>query len=341
MLVPPWAYASAVTWWVRGSRTGRGCPGWQDLDWAPYRVWALVRDSQMAGKGASSGRAPPHSLYTTSSASTYRDLRDRRPRGPTESADLEAYAQRAEAFGARGVLTIDGHDLAEIDLRPATAGGTSVTKPDRGAGPHHRSGTRSSKSDNHAGTAGPFRYMAKTRHCRLARERHLTIRGRGPARLRSPPAAAAYGRRAAGPTATIYRRPGRDAQGVRRRPRRPRRRAPPGRGPGRRNEQLHRRGRVCKGVSGTLLRDVHRRAAARRRGRRAPASGTTSPSPPPSPTRSSLPVYPTSSRMAADPQGERPALGLPLGCGDLLTAVPTHGGAGRPGHDARGATATP
>jgi len=50
-------------------------------------------------------------------------------RGPTELEwNLEAYARRAEAFGAR-VLTINGHDLAEIDQALAAAADASGTRP--------------------------------------------------------------------------------------------------------------------------------------------------------------------------------------------------------------------
>ncbi len=50
-------------------------------------------------------------------------------RGPTELEwNLDAYARRAEAFGAR-VLTVDGHDLAEIDEAMATATDLTGSQP--------------------------------------------------------------------------------------------------------------------------------------------------------------------------------------------------------------------
>jgi transketolase len=50
-------------------------------------------------------------------------------RGPTELGwDIDAYAGRAEAFGAR-VLTVDGHDVDQIDRALATAGDISGRQP--------------------------------------------------------------------------------------------------------------------------------------------------------------------------------------------------------------------
>jgi transketolase len=50
-------------------------------------------------------------------------------RGPTDLGwDLDAYAARAAAFGAR-VFVIDGHDLAAIDQALAGAGDLSGHQP--------------------------------------------------------------------------------------------------------------------------------------------------------------------------------------------------------------------
>ena len=60
------------------------------------------------------------SYYELSNLIAIVDVNRLGQRGPTELEwDLDAYARRAAAFGAR-VLEIDGHDLAEIDQAFAT-----------------------------------------------------------------------------------------------------------------------------------------------------------------------------------------------------------------------------
>ena len=50
-------------------------------------------------------------------------------RGPTELGwDLDAYARRAEAFGAR-VFDVDGHDIAAIDRAMTEAADASGDRP--------------------------------------------------------------------------------------------------------------------------------------------------------------------------------------------------------------------
>ncbi|SNT15758.1 transketolase [Asanoa hainanensis] len=91
------------------------------LDEVPYRVWVLCGDSEMA-EGSMWEALDKAAYYRLSNLVAIVDVNRLGQSGPTELQwDLDAYARRASAFGAR-VLTIDGHDLEEIDeaLRSAT-----------------------------------------------------------------------------------------------------------------------------------------------------------------------------------------------------------------------------
>ncbi len=84
------------------------------LDEVPYRVWVLCGDSEMA-EGSMWEALDKAAYYRLSNLIAIVDVNRLGQRGPTELQwDLDAYARRAEAFGAR-VLMIDGHDLDEID----------------------------------------------------------------------------------------------------------------------------------------------------------------------------------------------------------------------------------
>jgi transketolase len=90
------------------------------LDHLPYRVWVLCGDSEMA-EGSIWEALDKAAHYRLSNLVAIVDVNRLGQRGPTELGwDLEAYARRAEAFGAR-VVTIDGHDLEEIDRALAAA----------------------------------------------------------------------------------------------------------------------------------------------------------------------------------------------------------------------------
>jgi transketolase len=80
----------------------------------PYRVWVLCGDSEMA-EGSMWEALDKAAYYQLSNLIAIVDINRLGQRGPTELGwDLDAYAHRAEAFGARA-LTVDGHDLAAID----------------------------------------------------------------------------------------------------------------------------------------------------------------------------------------------------------------------------------
>jgi transketolase len=84
------------------------------LDRLPYRVWVLCGDSELA-EGSIWEALDKASYYQLSNLIAIADINRLGQRGATDLGwDLDVYARRAEAFGAR-VLVIDGHDLPEID----------------------------------------------------------------------------------------------------------------------------------------------------------------------------------------------------------------------------------
>ena len=84
------------------------------LDRLPYRIWALCGDSELA-EGSIWEAFDKASYYELSNLIAIVDVNRLGQRGETELGwNLDAYARRAKAFGAR-VLVIDGHDLAAID----------------------------------------------------------------------------------------------------------------------------------------------------------------------------------------------------------------------------------
>jgi transketolase len=92
------------------------------LDRLPYRVWVLCGDSELA-EGSIWEALDKASHYSLSNLIVIVDVNRLGQSGPTElDWDLDAYAARAAAFGAR-VMVIDGHDLAEIDGALAAAEG--------------------------------------------------------------------------------------------------------------------------------------------------------------------------------------------------------------------------
>jgi transketolase len=90
------------------------------LERLPYRVWALCGDSELA-EGSIWEALDRASYYRLSNLIAIADINRLGQRGPTELQwDMDAYARRAESFGARA-LVIDGHDLAAIDQALHTA----------------------------------------------------------------------------------------------------------------------------------------------------------------------------------------------------------------------------
>src|SRR5277367_3991809 len=90
------------------------------LDRLPYQVWVLCGDSEMA-EGSMWEAIDKAAYYELGNLIAMVDVNRLGQRGPTELQwDLDSYARRASAFGAR-VLEINGHDLGEIDEAFTTA----------------------------------------------------------------------------------------------------------------------------------------------------------------------------------------------------------------------------
>jgi len=98
------------------------------LDRLPYRVWVLCGDSELA-EGSMWEALDKAAYYDLSNLVAIADINRLGQRGATEFGwDLDAYARRAEAFGAR-TLEIDGHDLRAIDEAFAAADKPTDGKP--------------------------------------------------------------------------------------------------------------------------------------------------------------------------------------------------------------------
>jgi transketolase len=162
------------------------------LDQLPYKVWVLCGDSELA-EGSIWEAFDKASYYQLSNLIVMMDINRLGQRGPTDLEwNLDAYARRAEAFGAR-VLTVNGHDLAEIDEAMATATDLTGSQPTvilartiKGRG--------FSEVENKNGWHGrPFPPdMAARAIAELGGERDLVVRGPrpDPAAAVAPPAPA-------------------------------------------------------------------------------------------------------------------------------------------------------
>lgn len=147
------------------------------LDQLPYRVWVLCGDSEMA-EGSIWEALDKSSFYELSNLIAIVDVNRLGQRGQTELGwDLDAYARRAEAFGAR-VLTVDGHDVDEIDRALTAAEETTGGQPTvilartvKGHG--------FSEIEDHEGWHGkPLpKNMATRAIAELGGERNLRVRG--------------------------------------------------------------------------------------------------------------------------------------------------------------------
>ncbi|ATG53200.1 transketolase [Brachybacterium vulturis] len=92
------------------------------LEKSPYRVWVLTGDSELA-EGSMWEALATASHYQLTNLVTLVDVNRLGQRGETALGwDMDTYAARVEAFGARAVV-IDGHDLDEIDEALALADG--------------------------------------------------------------------------------------------------------------------------------------------------------------------------------------------------------------------------
>ncbi|MEO8888889.1 MAG: transketolase [Jatrophihabitantaceae bacterium] len=104
------------------------CLAGRYLDQLPYHVWVLCGDSETA-EGSIWEALDKASYYRLGNLTAIVDVNRLGQRGPTELQwDLERYAARVTAFGARPLI-IDGHDPAAIDaaLSQARDGGDQPT----------------------------------------------------------------------------------------------------------------------------------------------------------------------------------------------------------------------
>ncbi|GAA3909710.1 transketolase [Streptomyces lannensis] len=147
------------------------------LDRLPYRAWVLCGDSEMA-EGSMWEALDKASYYDLSNLVALVDVNRLGQRGPTELGwNLEAYARRAEAFGAR-VLTIDGHDLAQIDQALATAADESAGRPTVILARTVKGRGYSEVADREGWHGKPLpEDMAARAVAELGGERHLLVRG--------------------------------------------------------------------------------------------------------------------------------------------------------------------
>jgi transketolase len=151
------------------------------LDESPYRVWVLCGDSEMA-EGSMWEALDKAAHYKLANLIAIVDVNRLGQSGPTElSWDLDAYRRRTEAFGAR-VFAIDGHDVAAIDQAVAQAGDLSGEQPAVILA-RTRKGRGFSEVEDREGWHGrPFPPdMAERAIIELGGERHLVVRGPGPA----------------------------------------------------------------------------------------------------------------------------------------------------------------
>jgi transketolase len=150
------------------------------LDEAPFRVWVLCGDSEMA-EGSIWEAFDKASHYKLSNLIAMVDVNRLGQRGPTElSWDLEAYRRRASAFGAR-VLTVDGHDVAEIDRAMAQAGDSTGDQPTVILARTIKGRGFSEVEDREGWHGKPFPpEMAERAIIELGGERNLVVRGPQP-----------------------------------------------------------------------------------------------------------------------------------------------------------------
>ena len=166
------------------------------LDKLPYRIWVLCGDSELA-EGSIWEALDKASHYQLSNMIVMVDVNRLGQSGPTDLGwDIEAYAARAAAFGAR-VIAIDGHDLADIDA--AFSAAEAATSGDRPTVILAKTikGKGFSEVENKEGWHGrPFPPdMAERAIAELGGVRNLTVRGPRP----EPAAGADAGAAAAAP----------------------------------------------------------------------------------------------------------------------------------------------
>jgi transketolase len=157
---------------------------------APYRVWVLCGDSEMA-EGSIWEALDKASYYKLSNLVVMVDVNRLGQRGPTElSWDLDTYRRRASAFGAR-VIVIDGHDLHEIDRAMREADDVSDAQPTVILARTRKGRGFSEVEDKENWHGKPLPpEMAERAIIELGGERHLVVRGPMPEPSSRPQAVA-------------------------------------------------------------------------------------------------------------------------------------------------------
>jgi transketolase len=155
---------------------------------APYRVWVLCGDSEMA-EGSIWEALDKASYYKLSNLIAMVDVNRLGQRGPTEwSWDLDTYRRRAAAFGAR-VTVVDGHDLGEIDRAMREADDVSGAQPTVILARTKKGRGFSEVEDKEGWHGKPLPAdMAERAIIELGGERHLVVRGPLPERSSRPSA---------------------------------------------------------------------------------------------------------------------------------------------------------
>ena len=158
------------------------------LERMPYQVWVLCGDSELA-EGSVWEALDKAAYYELSNLIVIVDVNRLGQRGPTALGwDLDAYARRAEAFGAR-VLMVDGHELTAIDAALTAAEDTAGGQPTVILARTVKGRGFSEVEDSPDWHGKPFpAEMAARAIAELGGVRNLVLRGPRPDPLPTPPA---------------------------------------------------------------------------------------------------------------------------------------------------------
>ena len=156
------------------------------LERRPYRVWVLCGDSELA-EGSIWEALDKAAYYRLSNLVVLVDVNRLGQRGPTEFGwDLDAYARRVEAFGARA-LTVDGHDVAAIDETLTNAEDAADGRPTVVLARTVKGRGFSEVEDRNGWHGKPLPAdMAERAIAELGGVRHLVLRGPRPDPVRDP-----------------------------------------------------------------------------------------------------------------------------------------------------------
>jgi transketolase len=156
------------------------------LEHQPYRVWVLCGDSELA-EGSIWEALDKAAYYKLSNLIAIFDVNRLGQRGPTELQwDLDAYARRVEAFGARA-LVIDGHDLMAIDEALGIAAQTTGDRPTVIIARTIKGRGFSEVEDKNGWHGKPFPPdMAERAIAELGGERDFIVQGPLPPRVHAP-----------------------------------------------------------------------------------------------------------------------------------------------------------